>query len=537
MGFPPGMVLNTIAFGIPLTATGKDVVTTVSVKPTARVIWAATGQPLPEFTDSFTAEAGQLGSFQVPATDQPGFIDSAGNSVTDFAYQITASWQYGNERPIPWSKNLKPLMAQSGTIDLDLVPDGPVSIPVTAPTAAVLGFGGRTGFITLQESDLPDRLSVGELSATILDNVEAVAEDPAGPIATGYASPGDPTAGAGMQKAAATIVRTVVATGHSLIYGQDTTASGTNPGINGAPQTRSSSTPTGTFATQAGYTAVGALVTLVNQGYPGDRSREALSRWVAGVSGDLELIWADTNDAMNYGGFGTGVITDAETSRNLRDLIKRARGRGSEVVVIGGAPVTVVQDSRKIFASAEANRVVAERMGARYIDAGELLAGLPLAKSTWTDGVHLSPEAYALVGGRLAGLLGPKGNKPPVAHPGRIFTPRQKLFVRGTVTTRADATSGETLAVTSGTTIALSVEVAQPVVPIIKLLVGASGVGAGVVGIYTNAALSGHPNRFAKIDTGATASGVVYVRHADALPRAGFHRAPGRVGNGRGGLH
>lgn len=169
MGFPPGMALNTIAFGIPLTITGKDVVTKLTVKPTSRVIWAATGQPLPEFSDSFTAEAGQLGQFQVPAINQPGFIDSAGNEVTDFAYQINASWEFANERPITWSKNIKPLLEQTGVIDLDLVPDGPVSIPVTAPTAAMLGFNGRTGFVTLQESDLPQRLSVADLSATNVD--------------------------------------------------------------------------------------------------------------------------------------------------------------------------------------------------------------------------------------------------------------------------------------------------------------------------------------------------------------------------------
>ena len=174
MGFPPGMVLNTIAFGIPFTVTGKDVVTKVTVKPTSRVIWAATGQPLPEFSDSFTADAGQLGQFQVPSIDQPGFIDSAGNTVTDWAYQISGSWEYGNERPINFSKNFKPLQAQTQPIDLDLVPDGPVSIPVTAPSAAMLGFNGRTGFVTLQESDLPQRLSVEDLSATILDTGKTV---------------------------------------------------------------------------------------------------------------------------------------------------------------------------------------------------------------------------------------------------------------------------------------------------------------------------------------------------------------------------
>ncbi len=166
MGFPAGMQLATIAFGIPLTVTGKDVVAKVTVKPTSRVIWAATGQPLPEFSDSFTAAAGQLGQFQVPFVNQAGFIDSTGAAVTDFAYQVSVSWEFGNERPITSAKNLKPLVGQTGTIDLDLVPDGPVSVPVTAPTAAVLGFGGRTGFVTLQESDLPQRLSVADLSAT-----------------------------------------------------------------------------------------------------------------------------------------------------------------------------------------------------------------------------------------------------------------------------------------------------------------------------------------------------------------------------------
>lgn len=166
MGFPAGMQLATVAFGIPLTVTGKEVVTHVTVKPTSRVIWAATGQPLPEFSDSFTAEAGQLGQFQVPFIDQGGFIDSTGAAVTDWAYQVTASWSFGNERPITWAKNLKPLLGQTGPIDLDLVPDGPVSLPVTAPTAAVLGFNGRTGFITLTEADLPERLSDAALNAT-----------------------------------------------------------------------------------------------------------------------------------------------------------------------------------------------------------------------------------------------------------------------------------------------------------------------------------------------------------------------------------
>jgi hypothetical protein len=326
----------------------------------------------------------------------------------------------------------------------------------------------------------------------------------------------EPTTGKAMQSAAGGAARTVAVTGHSLAYGQDESGTGTNPAINGATQTRSSTTPTATLASQSAFTAVGGAVSILNQAYPGDRSSEALTRWAGGGSGSVEFFWIDTNDAMNYGGFGTGALTDAQTAANLRDLIKRARGRGSDVVVMGGAPVLDVPSSRKIYASAQADRVIAERMGARFVDVGELLASMPISKATWTDNVHLSPFAYGTVGGRIAGLLGPKGVNPPAAHPGRMFTPRQSIFVGGTVQVRANSTSGRTLSITGTATVALSVEVHEPVIPIIKCYVE-TGVGAGVAGIYTNTGVSGHPTRYAMVSASASASGIVYLRGTPML--------------------
>jgi hypothetical protein len=346
-----------------------------------------------------------------------------------------------------------------------------------------------------------------------LDSFEVLSEVDA---AATYSSPADPTTGKAMQSAAGGTARTVAVTGHSLAYGQDESGSGTNPPINGASQTRSATTPTATLANQSAFTAVGGAVSIVNQSYPGDRSSEALTRWVGGSSGNIEFFWIDTNDAMNYGGFGSGTLSDAQTASNLRDLIKRARSRGSDVVVMGGAPVLDVPSSRKIFASAQADRVIAERMGARFVDVGELLASMPISKATWTDNVHLSTFAYGVVGGRIAGLLGPKGVNPPAAHPGRMFTPRQSVFVGGTVQVRANSTSGRTLSITGTSTVALSVEVHQPVVPIIKCYVE-SGVGAGVVGIYANANASGHPTKYAKVSSSSSASGIVYLRGTPML--------------------
>lgn len=317
----------------------------------------------------------------------------------------------------------------------------------------------------------------------------------------------EPTTGNGMQSAAAGTARTVALTGHSLLYGQDETA-GTTAATNGATQKRSATPTTSAFTALAPFVSNSAT-TVINQAYPGDRTIEAINRWAAGSSGNVELFWLDTNDANNYGGY-SGPLTDAQTAANLRDLIKRARGRGADVVVVGGAPVTTKTESNKVFASAQTERTIAERLGARYVDVGELLTALPKSTSQYNDAVHLSPEAYTLIGGRLAALLGPKGVNPPKVAPGRVITTRDMLHQGGTIVSRAGAADGKAVQITASNTIGFAVDVQHPTAPVARFRVEGATIGAGIIGVYYNLGQAGYANRFVTIPA-LTGSAVGYI--------------------------
>lgn len=296
---------------------------------------------------------------------------------------------------------------------------------------------------------------------------------------------GDP-----MQQGAADISRTVALTGDSLMYGQDTTATGTLPPVNGATHTRSSEPPTKAFLSQSKFTSTSATV-IVNQAYPGDRTAEALTRWANGSSGDAEFFWLGTNDAIAYGP-GTP-LTDAQSMANMAKLAKRARDRGAPFIVIGGAPVSNTRNAFKIFASSESLRTVAERYGAKYIDAGEILNDMDEANgSYWTDGVHWSYQAYSLIGARLAALLGPKGINPPKVSPGRRFTWMDNVWTGGSnVTVSSPNINGSVTRIVDAGAVVLSYDAVVPVRPLVKV----RATTAAVVGIYSNLEVNRSPKR------------------------------------------
>lgn len=318
-----------------------------------------------------------------------------------------------------------------------------------------------------------------------------------------------PTEGQSLQKSANGTSKTVVLTGHSQLYGQDESATGTVAATNGATQKRSTTPPTEVFAAAAATSSVGP-VSVVNQAYPGDRTSDAISRWAEGQSGDVELFWLDTNDAKNYAGRTGGTLTDAQTLANLRSLIQRAHDRGAEVVVVGGAPVSTTTDAYRIFASAATERAIAERHGAKFVDVGELLRALPQDRGYWTDGVHGTTLYYSLVGSRLTALLGPKGVNPPKVAPGNRIRPTDALHVGGTTPSRSGATTGRTVSVAAGQSFTLPVDVTAPTLPVIRFYRGgtdAAPLGAGTIRISAHGGDVGIPDQVVKLVPGATGNG------------------------------
>lgn len=233
-----------------------------------------------------------------------------------------------------------------------------------------------------------------------------------------------PTLGVALRLAAQGSSLTVNAEGDSLTYGQDETAAGQDTQINGAGQKRSPTPWPESLQTALGFLLPGAAPEVRNRGFPGDRTVEGLNRWLGATGGDVTIMMYGTNDANNYGGYPDGPLSVQTYQDNLGALIERRRAQGQQVILLGPPPIQDATGTRRIRANTEAARTIAQRYGAIFVDTAELLAGLPAAVPIWSDGVHLSPQAYALIGWRLAALFGPSGAAPPLVSAGSIIRPR-----------------------------------------------------------------------------------------------------------------
>jgi len=149
MPLDAGISQCTITYGVPKDFLGGDVITSLQLIPTHDITWAATGAPVLAFASNRSTSADVPGQFSVPHVDQDGFTDAGGNSFKNWAYTAIIRYrsvETGETREV--KKNFAPLVGQT-TIDLDAIVSGPISIPVTAPSAAVLSVDGATGIVSL----------------------------------------------------------------------------------------------------------------------------------------------------------------------------------------------------------------------------------------------------------------------------------------------------------------------------------------------------------------------------------------------------
>lgn len=168
MALPPGISTGAVTFGQAVSLIGGgDTTMTIEIKPTHNVVHAATGIQLLDFAETMTLAEGVPGSITLPHTDQTGFIDSSGNAFQGWAYVATGNWRRGSETRA-FTKRFQILLGQN-TIDLDLLPNGQITVPVTAPVMPVTSFLGLTGPIV--EEDL-EGLELGGVADGSVDEVK-----------------------------------------------------------------------------------------------------------------------------------------------------------------------------------------------------------------------------------------------------------------------------------------------------------------------------------------------------------------------------
>lgn len=255
--FPPGVTLATITAGSTTDFFGNEATVSVDVTPVlagnaVHLVHAATGTTLVIATRRFTSGLGEAVTFQVPHVNQPGWIDSTGQSVTHWSYRVEVTAQFDAGTRHRWAKTVQPLVGQN-TVDLDLVADGAVYDPRFSPVPHVLSVNGQTGVI-----------SVGELVG------------PRGPAgATGPANTlniGTVTTGAAGANAAATITGASPNQTLNLTLPRGATGAagpaGTNGGVGpqgepgpAGPAGQAANLQMGTVATGAAGTNAGATIT------------------------------------------------------------------------------------------------------------------------------------------------------------------------------------------------------------------------------------------------------------------------------------
>ena len=184
MALPVGVTTATITFGVPVSFTGSFVRSTVSVVPSATLIHAATGTPLINFLEDVVLTEGTAGQFVLPHTDQTGFVDESGNSYQNWYYTATVTYST-NKGTLPVRTKVFQLPTGQTTVDLDLIPVGAPVLPFTAPTANVTSFHGRIGAVTVQDSDLPARLSDASLKSSVAEQVAEYSPTVAGALGNG----------------------------------------------------------------------------------------------------------------------------------------------------------------------------------------------------------------------------------------------------------------------------------------------------------------------------------------------------------------
>jgi lysophospholipase L1-like esterase len=193
----------------------------------------------------------------------------------------------------------------------------------------------------------------------------------------------------------------IVAEGDSLTYGQDLTATGVGGPINGGTWTRSATPYPETL-----QRLLKNRVVVLNRGYSGDRTSEALTRWTDLPPAYLTIIMYGTNDAL--ASWGDGPLPVDRFKINLAALADRARAAGSKVILMTPPPVGDAANNAKLEPYRAAVRDLARTRGDAVIDTAAALAAIP---NPWTDSVHLTAAGYDAIAHAVAARLAVKSSK------------------------------------------------------------------------------------------------------------------------------
>lgn len=185
MALPAGITTATFTFGKDFDVLGESAAVSLKITPSHTLIWSATGDRITAFEASTDADAGTIGSFDLPHTDQAGFVNEAGDAITDWWYKIVGTTRLGQNSKT-YTKNVQ-VTSDVETVDFDTLPIngtvGPVG-SVALPT--ITSVNGSTGVVVLSAAD------VGAVPNTEAGRTALAASPELGAAYVGKPDGGDP---------------------------------------------------------------------------------------------------------------------------------------------------------------------------------------------------------------------------------------------------------------------------------------------------------------------------------------------------------
>lgn len=175
MAYPAGTTMATISVGHVIDFFGRDATLAVHVSPVFKgkvthLVHAATGMAMIPSNRTFDAPESHEVTFEVPHTDQPGWLGPGGVSAAEWAYQVRVTAREVTGKATAWEKTINAPSSQTGTIDFDLIPAGAPVDPVDGEIAVVTSINGQTGAVLLdagmltvtEDPNVPGTALIGE---------------------------------------------------------------------------------------------------------------------------------------------------------------------------------------------------------------------------------------------------------------------------------------------------------------------------------------------------------------------------------------
>lgn len=192
MAFPADVKLVRVTCGTGYDFSGDPIAITLEVTPVLggslkRLVHAATGTFMTRDALTFKSDPGSPATFTVPSPAQAEtWKDGSGEFFTNWSYSVTVTTRTSSGKIQSWIQSFQPVAGQD-TVDLDLVPDGQIGSPTSAPAPAVTSVNGQSGAVVIDvgeavtpesvaanltvdavDAKLPERLSESSLSAAIV---------------------------------------------------------------------------------------------------------------------------------------------------------------------------------------------------------------------------------------------------------------------------------------------------------------------------------------------------------------------------------